>query len=376
MELDRPTRNPDVYYPLGAMAKTMGWRSWQPLSLGTLVVIGGLTLVANVVHLFEDDVVPAILTGVLPPMLFSLGLLAAAWYLRARDLDGAGHRRLFVWTVVGAVALVGLGTALLSYQIAHGVALYDGWYIVINWAATGAFVGTLVGYYDARRLLVQTELRNEHDRLLERERQLERENERLDRFASIVSHDIRNPLNVASGRVKLARETGDDAHFDAVDGAHRRIETIVEEMLTLARQADDIDQEERTSTSLPALATDCWATVETDELTLAVESAGTIVGDGDRLRRVFENLYRNSVEHAAGATTVRVGWLDDSEGFYVADDGPGIDEELALFEPGVTTEQEGTGLGLAIVEEIVHAHGWSITETGGADGAQFEIRFE
>lgn len=354
----------------------MGRRSWQLLSLGTLAVTGGLTLVAHVVHLFEEGALPAIFTGVLPPMLFSLGLLAAAWSLRGRDLGGAGHRRLFVWTIVGAVALVGLGTALLSYQIAHGVAIYDGWYIVINWAATGAFVGALVGYYDVRRLVAQNELRREHDRLLERERQLKRENERLDRFASIVSHDIRNPLNVASGRVDLARETGDDAHLDAVDDAHGRIETIVEEMLTLARQADEIDEDERTQVSLSSIATECWATVQTDAMTLDVESDGTIVADVDRLRHVFENLFRNSAEHADSATTVRVGWLDDGAGFFVADDGPGIDDELALFEPGVTTEREGTGLGLAIVEEIVRAHGWTIRETGGTDGARFEIRFE
>jgi signal transduction histidine kinase len=358
------------------MAEMMERRSWQLLSLGTLAAIGGLTLVAHLVHLFEEDPVSAIITGVLPPMLFSVGLLGAAWFLRGRNIGGAGHRRLFVWTIVGAVGLVGLGTALLSYQIAHGVALYDGWYIVINWAGTGALIGALIGYYDVRRLAVQNELRREHDRLLDRERQLKRENERLDRFASIVSHDIRNPLNVASGRVELAQETGDVAHLDAVDDAHRRIETIVEEMLTLARQADEIDEDERTQVSLSSIATECWATVQTDAMTLEFEGDGTIVADVDRLRHVFENLYRNAVEHAADATTVRIGWLDGDEGFYVADDGSGIDDELALFEPGVTTEQEGTGLGLAIVEEIVRAHGWTITETGGADGARFEIRFE
>ena len=69
--------------------------------------------------------------------------------------------------------------------------------------------------------------------------------------------------------------------------------------------------------------------------------------------------------------------LDDGEGFYVADDGPGIPEHKRdeIFEAGYTTGEEGTGLGLAIVRSIVEAHGWEISaaESGGG-GARFEIR--
>jgi signal transduction histidine kinase len=84
---------------------------------------------------------------------------------------------------------------------------------------------------------------------------------------------------------------------------------------------------------------------------------------------------RNAVEHGGSDVTVRVGDLDD--GFYVADDGPGISEGIAdkLFEPGQSGTQENTGFGLAIVQEIATAHGWTVAATESAEGgARFEIR--
>jgi len=71
---------------------------------------------------------------------------------------------------------------------------------------------------------------------------------------------------------------------------------------------------------------------------------------------------------------ITVGRLPD--GFYVADDGPGIppDERDRVFEPGHSTSEDGTGYGLWIVEEIVTAHGWTVDATESATGgARFEI---
>jgi len=93
---------------------------------------------------------------------------------------------------------------------------------------------------------------------------------------------------------------------------------------------------------------------------------------------------RNARDHGAPPSaserqgvSVTVGTLP--EGFYVADDGPGIpdSERDAVFEQGYSTSDDGTGLGLAIVERIVDGHGWSITVTeSDAGGACFELRTE
>ncbi|MFB6165524.1 MAG: ATP-binding protein, partial [Haloarculaceae archaeon] len=218
---------------------------------------------------------------------------------------------------------------------------------------------------------------------------LARRNEQLEDFASVVSHDLRNPLNVAQLYVEQMREDGDLAHLADVADAHDRLETIIEDLLALARQGKAIEDTE--AVALAAVVDDAWNHVETDEATLVNEATGAVEADRSRLRQLLENLFRNAVEHAGPDVTVRVGALPDDAGFFVEDDGPGIppDRREEVREMGVTTAADGTGFGLAIVDEIAEAHGWELaitdselettaTGAGGDDvpaaGARFEIR--
>ncbi|AXG06192.1 PAS domain S-box protein [Haloplanus rubicundus] len=255
--------------------------------------------------------------------------------------------------------------------------------------------------------------------LRKREVELERENERLDEFASLVSHDLRNPLNVASGRLELARGTCESTHIDEAIQALERMETLVDDVLKLAREGEAVDETE--PVALSTVVERCWANVETDGVTLDRVDEATIAADRSRLAQVFENLFRNSVEHGStsnrtesgdavehGSTgprsqapedsvehgsrddrsesshedflEVTVGTITDAadevRGFYVEDDGVGIDpdEREQVFEAGYSTGDGGTGFGLRIVEDIVRAHGWTIECTdGAAGGVRFEI---
>jgi PAS domain S-box-containing protein len=206
-----------------------------------------------------------------------------------------------------------------------------------------------------------------------RERELRRERDRLEEFASIVSHDLRNPLNVAEGYLEMAREADDTSKLGKVADAHDRMRTLIEDILTLAREGSTVTDFE--AVDLADVATDCWEPVDATRATLRVEASRTVLADRTRLLQVLENLYRNAVEHAGPDVTVTVGDLED--GFYVADDGPGIpgDQREEIFESGYTTSRDGTGFGLTIVSEIVAAHGWTVevveSETGGA---RFEVR--
>jgi PAS domain S-box-containing protein len=214
--------------------------------------------------------------------------------------------------------------------------------------------------------------RNVTDRV-ERERQLRQQNERLDEFASVISHDLRNPLNVAQARATLLAEEAESEHLDPLLQSLNRIEAIVEDTLTLARQGDTIS--ETRSVSLTDLVGKCWATVDTDDAAIEIIDEMTFQGDPDRLQHVFENLFRNAVEHGGSDVTVRVGALDDG-GIYVEDDGTGIPVETReeVFEPGHSSARGGTGFGLTIVKRIVEAHGWELSVTDGADGgARFEF---
>jgi len=210
----------------------------------------------------------------------------------------------------------------------------------------------------------------------ERYRQeIERQNERLGRFASVVSHDLRNPLSVAHGRIELEqeRQATENENLTAAADALDRMGRLIEDVLTLAQAGDDID--DRQPVSLSSIAERAWETVDADGGDLRIESDVTVEADPERLRQALENLFRNSVEHAGPDVVVTVGGLDDETGFYVEDDGPGIPPYLReqAFEWGVSGEG-GSGLGLAIVETIVKGHGWEITvEESAKGGARFEV---
>lgn len=215
----------------------------------------------------------------------------------------------------------------------------------------------------------------------ERERQratLERQAERLDAFASTVSHDLRNPLSIAQGYLQMI-DTDDPETAQAIETierSHDRIADIIDDLLMLSRQGRRIDELE--SVSLAEVTTMSWAGVDTATATIdnTIDPDRTIQADPAMLQHIFENLFRNSVEHGGNDVRVRVGWLEDRAGFYVEDSGPGIDPDkrAVVLEPGYSTSDEGTGYGLEIVRSIVDAHGWELAiEEGAEGGARFAI---
>ncbi|MFB6229269.1 MAG: histidine kinase N-terminal 7TM domain-containing protein [Halobacteriales archaeon] len=211
----------------------------------------------------------------------------------------------------------------------------------------------------------------------QRELELERTNERLDQFASVVSHDLRNPLNVAMGHLDLAIETGDDGSLRTVRDQHDRMETMIEDLLTMARDGKQVEETE--PIALDAAATRAWGNVETGGASLAVDTDVTVLAGESRLPNLLENLFRNAVEHGPGegnptSLTVRVKRV--TGGFAVSDDGVGIPENIRekVTETGYTTEGDNTGYGLAIVDDIATAHGWDLAVTESpAGGTQFEF---
>ncbi|MWV63521.1 PAS domain S-box protein [Halorubrum sp. JWXQ-INN 858] len=208
---------------------------------------------------------------------------------------------------------------------------------------------------------------------VKQERQLRSQKEQLDEFASVVSHDLRNPLNVAQGRGELLANDCDSEHFPPIVKSLDRMEEIISDTLTLARQGQVVSDPE--PIALVNVVGTCWKNVRTDEATIEIEDEVTIVGDRSRLQHLFENLFRNAVEHGGADVTVRVGQIDD-HGIHVEDTGPGIpeDDHEAVFEPGHTSSSGGTGFGLTIVKRIAEAHGWQVTVVDGTDGgARFEF---
>jgi PAS domain S-box-containing protein len=202
--------------------------------------------------------------------------------------------------------------------------------------------------------------------------QLHEQNEQLERFASIVSHDLRNPLGIIDGYVDIAVETGDVSELDRVQAAVERMDTLIDDVLLLSRTENAIS--DRSTVELRSFAEQCWENVPTEAATVSIRTDRTVDVDETRLQQLFENLIRNAVEHGGESVQVTVGDLVD--GFYIEDDGPGIpaEDRETVFQGGYSTSHDGTGLGLSIVKEIVEAHGWTIEVTEATEGgARFEI---
>jgi len=207
---------------------------------------------------------------------------------------------------------------------------------------------------------------------VERRERLERQNERMETFTSVVSHDLRNPLNVAVGRTELARSDGVE-HLDAVDRSLRKMEDLIDRVVTLVRHGEAVDDPE--SLALSVAVESAWTDVDGDRAELTTDDdLGVVRAESERLTTLFERLFENAIDHAGPDVAVHVGRLDD--GFYVADDGPGIpeDEREDVFEYGYTTDTDAAGFGLAVVEEVAAAHGWTVDLTEGPDGgARVEV---
>ncbi|GGM54888.1 signal transduction histidine kinase [Halarchaeum rubridurum] len=240
-------------------------------------------------------------------------------------------------------------------------------------------LGALCLFFGLRRWVVAQEAQRRE--LEEQTAELTRRAERLDEFAGVVSHDLRNPLTLAKARLDVAREHPDEAdeHLAVVEDALERMETIVEDTLTLARDGRTVTDPE--PVDVTTLVEECWraaADAECDvDLSVDLDDSERIAADPARLRQVFENLFANSVRHGGTDVSVTVDDLDDGAGFYVADDGPGIPPSRRddVLDAGYTDADDGTGFGLAIVAEIADAHGWDLDITESDDGgARFEFR--
>ncbi|ELZ86023.1 putative signal-transducing histidine kinase / two-component system, OmpR family, sensor histidine kinase RstB [Haloferax elongans ATCC BAA-1513] len=323
----------------------------RPAALAVGVVAGAATLQVVV---FPGTADTSWLRFAVEILLVPLPLICSFVLTTIRDIQTV-WRPLYAGTVlIGVYAVTDALDEVVSQPDAFALVFEDGALLV----GAGALV---VGTY----------------RWVERKRayeaDLERRNERLDQFASVVSHDLRNPLNVAQMRLELARDGHGTEHLSTVADAHDRMESLIEDVLQLARSGEAVGNTE--PVGLATVAADAVANTNLDAAALTVEADVDLQADPGRLTAVFENLFRNALDHGGRDVQVRVGPLED--GFFVEDDGPGIppEERNRIFESGYSNNPDGTGLGLAIVSGVAEAHGWSVEATAAeSGGARFEFR--
>jgi two-component system OmpR family sensor kinase len=208
-----------------------------------------------------------------------------------------------------------------------------------------------------------------------------------------VSHEMRSPLARMHAAIGLARRQPErlDAHLKRIELEAARMDTLVEELLMVARVQGGVGFEMKEQISLAELVTavaeDCdfEARLAGGEVQLIAAASVSVRGNAELLHRALENVIRNAVKHGGAGRAVTVdltGW-DESDHVVlrVLDNGPGVPADYleAIFEPFSRPPSpnrrsaDGHGLGLTIARRIVEAHGGSIKAANRAEGG-LELR--
>lgn len=232
------------------------------------------------------------------------------------------------------------------------------------------------------KMYVQAELRKIYDEsgeaagvasvihdLTEMEKKKRSQKNKLDEFSSLVSHDLRNPLNLAQGYLDLARESESEEDFEVIEKAHVRMENIIDELMLITTEKDEIEKEK---VDITEAFEEAFYFSGSENLEYKIEENMEIYADRSGLVSIFENLVSNSEEHNEGKIEVRVGKTDS--GFYYEDNGRGVSEDIRdeIFEYGVSSDNGGVGL--SIVKRIADISGWNIKLTESKEGgARFEF---
>ena len=231
-----------------------------------------------------------------------------------------------------------------------------------------------------------TEKRRLQDQLIQSEKM-----SAIGQLIAGIAHDLNNPLASVVGFADFLAESGDvppalAEPLRVIRQEAERAATIVKNLLSFARRQEG----ERLPQSVQPLLESVLALLKNQMMALKVETTLTIEPgipdiemNPNQITQVFVNLLNNAAQAIASTgkaghiTVTAKRWLD-GVAVSVADDGPGIPEELLprVFEPFFTTksEGEGTGLGLSICQGIVKEHGGRITlESSLGAGATFTV---
>lgn len=222
----------------------------------------------------------------------------------------------------------------------------------------GTVAGSVASMHDV------TDLKRQERTLREREREVREKNQRLEEFADMITHNLRNPHHIASQYLDLARESDDPADIERVVAALDRMDRIIENLLTYARLSDvDVDPQ---LVSLRQVVTEAWESTD-DRHAVEAPDGVTVHADERLLALVLETVFEahtNCLSEASPASTVRVGTLADGDGIFVAGLDPAAvpDQVDGPLADGPATWRDSEVL-LAIIEETVETHGWTGTVT-------------
>ncbi len=339
-----------------------------------VLALGGLNVLGAVDQLFlgvtATEPLGEVLTNAV--LVGSAGVALLYWGLTLprSDLEPAVYPRIAGWSLGGAALLL---LVVVFLGLDPGDSIAPSREVAEIAIAIGSVGGYTIGRNEARAIMRAREAEHHKRELEAHRRRLKQQNDRLDSFAGMLAHELRNPLQIVQIYHPQERPRDEDA-AEQVENAIDRIEEMIDVLLVTVRGSEvNIDRE---SVAVADVAADSWAdlSTEVEAADLVVDAERVIRADPVHVEHLLRNLFRNSLEHGNEDAVIRVG--DLSTGFYVEDDGPGIPEEVRedVTEAGFTTKAEGIGLGLTFVVRLAETYGWqwSITDSE-AGGARFEF---
>ncbi len=173
---------------------------------------------------------------------------------------------VFAYALGGFLAAVIVTALHLYIAYLEGTGAHAPLYLLLMGGTMGVGAGTVAGVFDSKQRAATREARRQSDRLEE--------------FVSVVSHDLRNPLSVARGRLDAAFRTGSADHLKEVDASLQRMDELIEASLSVARNGTQV--EETYAVPLVELASDAWSATATGDATYEVVDSRTLQVDPAR----------------------------------------------------------------------------------------------
>jgi signal transduction histidine kinase len=205
------------------------------------------------------------------------------------------------------------------------------------------------------------------------------------RIASVVGHELRNPMAVINNsayfvRAKLGAANLDpkvEKHLKIIEAEIARADRMLSDILSYSRACEPM-KESRAIDELAAAAVKAYEAPEGGKVEFkagakdaAVKADPKLVGDS--VKRLLDNAF--DAMDGKGAAKVATGTGKEGVWISVTDSGAGVDPKIkgSLFEPFITTKPKGLGLGLALSKKVLEAQGGSADYVAGAKGSTFRL---
>lgn len=207
----------------------------------------------------------------------------------------------------------------------------------------------------------------------------------LRRAASVIGHDLRNPLAVINNssyfvRAKLGGKGLDpkvEKHLKIIESEVARADKLLADMLTFSRPYEPA-AETMPLDSVVADAVEGFAVPEGGRIDLKLGAKGAASKfDGkavaDALKRLLDNAF--AAQEEKGTVKVATAASKDGLTISVADTGPGVDPKIkdVMYEAFMTTKPKGMGLGLALARKYLEGNGGTVAHETGPKGSTFKL---